>query len=85
MKNEDHQFYSNYMVGKDKTKYCPISEYDTSSRTNTYISLCSGKSQDAFLESKIGEFYSDKSFCVLSSLIKEADESYLKLRAFAMK
>ena len=81
MKNEDHQFYSNYIVGKDKTKYCPISEYDTSSRTNTYIGLCSGESQDAFLESKIGEFYSDKSFCVLSSLIKEADESYLKLRA----
>ena len=80
-KNEDHQFYSNYIIGKSSTKYCPISEYDTSSRTNTYIGLCSGKSQDASLEEKIGEFYSDKSFCVLSSLIKEADESYLKLRA----
>ena len=43
-KADYHEFYSNNIVGKESANYCPISEYDDSSRTNTYIGLCSKES-----------------------------------------
>ena len=74
--NDNYQYYksiSKYgLIGKESTKYCPISEYDNSSFTNTYIGLCSksSTSQNAELELKLGETFGQNSFCVLSSLIK---------------
>ena len=82
-----YQYYksiSEYgLIGKESAKYCPISEYDNSSFTNTYIGLCSksSTSQNAELELKLGETFGNSSFCVLSSLIKEQYESDMKLRS----
>ena len=71
------------LIGKESTKYCPISEYDSSSLTNSFIGLCSETttSQDAELENKLGETFGNSSFCVLSSLIREQYESDKKLRS----
>ena len=82
-KEEYHEFYSNGIVGKESANFCPISEYDTSLKTNTYIGPCSdiNTSKDGILEDKLGEIFSPKSFCVLSSLIKEEYESDLALRS----
>ena len=82
-KADYHEFYSNNIVGKESANYCPISEYDDSSRTNTYIGLCSKESTgiDSTLENKLGETFSSKSFCVISSLIQEQFESDSKIRS----
>ena len=72
--------------GLENTNYCPISEYQDKNQEYIYAGRCSEKlsSIDNLIEEKIGESFSNTSFCVLSSLISnklENYELYFKLRS----
>ena len=58
--------------GIKSTNYCPISEYDEENESDIYVGRCSNSqtSSDITLEDEIGERFTNTSFCVLSSLLK---------------
>ena len=69
------RYFSDPKIGSISSiaDYCPISLY--SSETPLFSGRCSSKGviDDEVLSNKIGESLSDRSFCALSSMVKDAD------------
>ena len=68
-----YEYYQNGYGGPKLTNYCPISEYNEYNSEYIYTGHCNSlsTSSDPDLEDKLGESFSNSSFCVLSSLVKE--------------
>ena len=72
--DEKYRYFTDTKVGGSPiADYCPISLYP--SATPLFSGRCSSKGviDDDTLSSKIGESLSDRSFCALSSMVKDAD------------
>ena len=69
----EKEYYQNGYAGRKSTNYCPISEYNEPDINYIYTGRCSTSetSSDSVLEEKLGETFSEKSFCVLSSLVEK--------------
>ena len=69
---EEYRYFSDTKFGGfPQAKYCPVARYD--SETSFSIGSCSNSANIANTE--MGESYSEKSFCALSSLKKTDDDS----------
>ena len=72
------EYNINGFTGPEKTKYCPISEFNRiNSNDNIYLGLCSYEiSVNGELQNILDESFTNHSFCVLSSLINKEKENY---------
>ena len=69
----EKEYYQSGYAGRKSTNYCPISEYNEPDINYIYTGRCSTSktSSNPDLEEKLGETFSEKSFCVLSSLVEK--------------
>ena len=80
---DKYEYYQSGYAGRKSTNYCPISEYNEIDSNYIYTGRCSTfkTSLNPSLEDKLGEKFTENSFCVLSSLVEKNININSEMRA----
>ena len=81
-----HKIYEDrgYLVGPEKTDFCPISEYNEYNDEDIYIGHCSEEHYDDSIQDFVYEAFESNSFCVLSSLVPAGWQSEIRAVCYEM-